>query len=114
MQDMLVWNAVMLDRGFQQIVTGYPYGPVNLPLDGRLVAHEDGQPHFELCLPMRHSDPAADSASGAQCNTSRCVTQYATADSLGRFWFAHKAPGWWLRAAIKHVEATRVGSCGFS
>ena len=34
-------------------------------------------------------------ASGAQCNTSRCVSQYATADSFGRFWFAHtcKAPG---------------------
>ena len=108
--DMLMWNGQALKHGLYDggVVTGYPHGPVNLPLDGKLAAHVDGAPFFEMCLNIRHADPANGTL---PCTSKACLQTWAANVSLNRFYFAHKTPNWALDLAIRGSLSTRRGSC---
>ena len=82
--DMLVWNGVALEHGLHEggVVSGYPHGPVTLPLDGKLAAHSDGEPAFELCLNIQHND----SATGGPCTSRACILDWASNVSLNRYY----------------------------
>lgn len=109
--DMLLWNGQALKRGFEQVVTGYPHGPVNLPLDGKLAAHTDGTLYYEMCLNIDHRDPANGTA---PCKSKECILDWAANVSLNRYYFGHKLPNWWLTLARNGVLKGRHGTCGTS
>ena len=110
--DMLLWNGQALQRGLYEghVVTGYPHGPVNLPLDGKLAAHVDGAPFYEMCLNIEHNDPNA-SQGKRPCVSKECILHWASNVSLNRYYFAHKTPNWWLELARRGVLQRRQGSC---
>ena len=80
--DMAFWNAQLLER---PVVTGYPHGPVNLPMWGRLASVPS--PWCRM-----HADPMNRSASCSH----QCRYEWINA-TLGHYWFAHKLQRWWTR-----------------
>lgn len=72
--DMVVWNEVL--RNESEVVTGYPFGPVNLPMWGGLT--------------QAHTDPAT----GRFC-AGACRHRWLNA-TRGLFWFTHKTPPTWF------------------
>jgi len=80
--DMVAWNEVALTQG--NLITGYPHGPTNLPMYGKLSReHNCGK----LC---RH--------------------QWLNATS-GMYWFGHKLPGSWHKYADNRYCGCRF-ACG--
>merc|ERR1719272_1081975 len=80
--DMVAWNEVALTQG--NLITGYPRGPTNLPMYGKLSReHNCGK----LC---RH--------------------QWLNATS-GMYWFGHKLPGSWHKYADNRYCGCRF-ACG--
>lgn len=88
--DMVVWNAHLLGRA---VVTGYPNGPVNLPMWGKLAVASP------WCHAHRHPLNAS-----LRCSEA-CKIAFAN-ESLhaGRFWFSHKLEEWWVRMNAKHLD----------
>ena len=85
--DMVVWNEVLSNES--DVVTGYPYGPVNLPMWGGMCA-------------------AHRSADGHHCSGA-CRHQWLNA-TRGLFWFTHKSLStWWPKASKVWPPPCRVG-----
>ena len=78
--DMVAWNEAAVNAS-GRVLTGYPYGPLNLPMFGQ----------------MTHQDPTK-AKEGAHC-AGACRHRWLNA-SLGDYWFSHKAPKSWTLAAI--------------
>ena len=104
--DMLLWNwaaavwvADAAGSGLGSgVVSGYPHGPVNLPMWAKL-------PHgANIICPPHWPD-------GRQCN-SPCGYAWLNT-SLGNYWFGHKLPRSWLNLLRLHAcwpEATSRSS----
>ena len=87
--DMVVWNEVLSNES--QVVTGYPFGPVNLPMWGG------------MCQAHR------DVASGRHC-AGPCRHKWLNA-TRGLFWFTHKSLStWWPTASKVWPPPCRVGA----
>ena len=99
--DMLSWNEEawkLMAASGHPIVTGYPRGPVNLPMWGRLSDTTSACP--------RHPDPAP-AAQSAYCRARACRVAWINA-TLGYYWFAHKIQQWWHR-----FNAEKLGPGGW-
>ena len=94
--DQVVWNGVALSLPPEHVVRGYPFGPVTLPWQGKLL-NGPSLPGNELCLAVQHPDPTNPAA--ACSNSSGCRGAWAEHHSAGRYHFSHKLPTWWQRMA---------------
>ena len=79
--DMVAWNEYCHAHA-DELVTGYPNGPVNLPMYGHLM-----RPDREC------RDPAAAEASEPRAAAQGCAVTWHSAWA-GRYFFGHKLPGW--------------------
>lgn len=86
--DMVAWNEVALTQG-DRLITGYPRGPTNLPMYGKLM------PEHKCPRLCRHK----------WLNETR-----------GMYWFGHKLPGSWFKYAdYRHCGCrSRCGPLGVS
>ena len=102
--DMLFWNeeALRLSRERSQpLVSGYPHGPVNLPMWGGLSDATAACP--------RHVDPfvvgqlvGGSSVRPACTRSAACRMAWVNA-TLGHYWFGHKLQAWWWRYNAIHL-----------
>jgi len=86
--DMLFWNEVVLEMEAQRrapIVSGYPLGPVNLPMWGGL--------SDQTAFCPRHADPWLGQR--VVCS-GQCKVAWVNA-TIGHYWFGHKLKSWWTR-----------------
>ena len=93
--DQVIWNGVALSLPPEQVVRGYPFGPVTLPWQGRLLSGTAQ----ELCLATRHQDPTNPAVSCS--NSTGCRGGWAERHATGRYFFSHKLPTWWQRMAAQ-------------
>ena len=81
--DMVAWNEYCYEHSVD-LITGYPHGPVNLPMYGLHPAGYTPPPPL-----------GCNSSLGA--NSELCLLKWHTAH-VGHYYFGHKLPGWvrWL------------------
>ena len=79
--DMVAWNEYCYAHA-DELVTGYPNGPLNLPMYGHLMRSD-----------LECKDPAAAEASEPRAAAQGCAMKWHSA-SAGRYYFGHKLPGW--------------------
>ena len=83
-EDMVAWNLLAQDLPHGHLLTGYPYGPTNLPMYGG--------------LSVEHLDPFKTVTAAErppQCwGSERCRQQWQS-DVGGMYWFGHKMPASW-------------------
>ena len=114
--DMLLvnWVAVTANAtrsNARAVVTGFPNGPVNLPMwarpmDAKLChgAGESGEAsatesHFVFPTGRTRRD---GSIAPGYCN-SKCGVDWLSSEGLGKFWFGHKLPRSWLNLLRYHA-----------
>lgn len=101
--DMVLWNWAVhmrLASGLP-VVTGYPIGPVNLPMHGRLA-----EPGKTSTCHILHED---ERQAGHKC-VERCRNEWANR-TMGHYWFGHKLQSWWrrmLEAGLRRPTCTNV------
>ena len=100
--DMLFVNEAALEleaaRGGRLVVSGYPAGPVNLPMWG-------GISEATSCCPQLHADPFEWRRGRAVVCMSACKVAWANA-TMGHYWFGHKLQSWWLRFNAEGLKAS--------
>lgn len=91
--DMLVWNELTMDLS---VVTGYPFGPVNLPPWGALDGQACTRPHSTRRAVGQLMPPPA---AGVDTYT-KCKHWWLNA-TRGLYWTGHKIPAMWVYEVLQ-------------